>query len=523
MTHPWGLLRLCVVWALPIAICLALAPAAPARADAKSELRFQQGIAAYGAREFGAAREAFQSFLNRNPADPTALRYLGLISRAEDRDQEAIDFFRRALDLAPTDVLTYVALSESLLRAEQNVPAQEALTTALALAPTHARLHLYKGIAEYRLRNLTVAVGHFERAAALDPNMEREARYYTGLSHAILGNLYTAAQAFTEVSETSPAHPLGRSSRNLRDAMEPETPEQRWNVNATTGIEFDTNPKVVGETGKAESDFAASIGVRGLVDAYRGPGVTVRAGYDGFLLKYIESDEVDEQTHVARGVVLYDVRNARMSLRYDGSFTALEFGDPFRLMNVLEPSLSVRVGRLGITQGFYQLYRFDYFDEPNEEALDLDGWQHTLGVTQSFIPPEPFTQIRVGFEASLRDTDGAEFDHKGLSAHVGAAALLPWYDIEISGLYRFSHQRYSNESVFNKKGDRTERRLEDEVKRSENSHEITVNLNVPLWRRLSLDVAGAFAFSDSEIEFFRYDRQTAGTYLTWDLGGKPTP
>ncbi len=499
-------------------------------ADAKDELRFQQGIASYGAKEFGTAREAFQTFLSRNPEDATALRYLGLISRAEDNDDEAIDFFRRALELEPTDVVTYVALSETLLKASRNVPALEILKTALALAPTNPRLHLYRGIAEYRLRNLNVAVEHFERAAALDPNMEREARYYTGLTQAILGNLYTAAQAFNEVAQTSPAHPLGRSARNLREAMEPETPEQRWNVNATAGVEFDTNPLVIGDVGTAddenddpESDVAGTFGVRGLVDAYRGPGVTIRAGYDGFFTKHIDIDEIDEQTHIARGVLLYDLRNVRLAMRYDGAFTALEYDDPLRFSSIVEPSMSIRVGRLGITQAFYQLHHAEYFDNPGDADFDLDGFQHAIGATQTILPRHPWTHLRIGAQALFRDTDGDEFDSIGGSVDLGAGALLPWFDIELSGVYRFTYASFLNDSVFECDGTPFDAAVEDPCEREDFTHEISMNMNVPLWERLSLDVTGAFVYQDSNAEYSRYDRFIVGTYLTWDFGEKPKP
>lgn len=508
-----------VAASLLLVILFLIAATPQAGADAKSELRFQQGVAAFGAREFGAAREAFESFLAANPDDPTTLRYLGLISRHEDNDQVAVDHFNHALRLAPTDVLTYVALVETLLKAEQNVPAQEALKIALTLAPQHARLHLYRGIAEYRLRNLGEAIKHFERATALDPKLEREARYYTGLAQAILGNLYAAAQAFTEVAEGSPAHPLGRSARNLREAMEPGTPERRWTVSATTGFEFDTNPTVTPDFFNPDSDFVASFGVRGLVDVYRGGRITVRGGYDGFLLKHIDESTVDEQTHIAKAAVLYNYRNVRMSLRYDGSFTLLDFSDSFRSTHVVEPAVSVRLGRWGVTQAFYQIHRFDYYEDHLKSTLDLDGWQHSVGINQLFVPRGPFTHIRAGFLWIDRDTEGNEFRHSGPGANLGAGVLLPWYDIEVSALYRFSHLRFQNASVFPKSigGDQIG------VKRKENIHEITFNVNLPLWNRLSIDVAGAFIFRDSDVEVFRYDRQIVGTYLTWDFGRKARP
>jgi len=521
LTHPRGRAWQNVAIALPLIFTLCIAASSQAGADAKSELRFQQGVAVFGAREFGAAREAFEAYLTRNPDDPTTLRYLGLISRYEDKDREAVDYFTRALSLAPTDVLTWVALAETLLKAEQNVPAQSALKTALTLAPQHARLHLYMGIAEYRLRNLPEAIKELERAASLDSDVEREARYYIGLSQAILGNLYASAQAFTEVAESSPAHPLGRSARNLRAAMEPETPEQRWTVSATTGFEFDTNPSAAADILDPDSDFAGSFGVRGLYDVYRGSGFTVRGGYDGFLLKRVDEERVDEQTHVAKAAVFYDYRDVRLSLRYDGSFTLLDLTDKFRLMHVIEPAANLRVGRWGITQGFYQLHRFDYYIDSAEPELDLDGFQHSLGVNQIFIPREPFTHIRAGFLWTQRDTDGDEFAHQSFGVNLGAGVLMPWYDIEVSALYRFSHLRFENGSQFPKNGTPFESNDDVGVKRKEDVHELTFNVNVPLWSRLSMDVAGAFVFNDSDIEIFRYDRQIVGAYFTWDFGGKP--
>ena len=520
MSHPRGRVRLFVAAVLPLVLLLCIAHSPPAAADAKGELRFQQGVAAYGAREFGAAREAFESFLEGNPDDPTVLRYLGLISRHEDRDEEAIELFTRALQLAPTDVLTYMALGETQLKAQQNVPAQETLRVALTLAPQHARLHLYKGIAEYRLRYFPEAVRHFERATSLDPNLEREARYYAGLTQVVLGDLYASAQAFTEVAEGSPAHPLGRSARNLRIAMEPETPEQRWTVSATAGFEFDSNPTIQPKILEEDPDVAGSFGIRGLYDAYRGGGATVRVGYDGYLSKHADVDGIDQQTHVARALAQLDYRNVRTSLRYDGSFTLLDFTDSLRSLHTIVPSVAVRVGRFGVTQGYYRAQHGDYYESLTQPAFDIDGWRHTLGINQSFIPPDPMSHLRLGFGWTLLDTKGSEFAHSGFLAEIGAGVYLPWNDVEVSGLYRFRYLEFDNGSVCTSNGPCESSQSDRGTVPKSDVHEITINVNIPVWNRLSLDVAGAVFIVDNDIDQYRYNRQVVGTYLTWDFGGK---
>ena len=208
-----------------------------------------------------------------------------------------------------------------------------------------------------------------------------------------------------------------------------------------------------------------------------------------------------------------------MSLRYDASVTLLDLSDAFRSTHVIEPSLSLRTRRWGITQGFYQLQRFDYYYDL-DDAFDLDGWQHSAGVNQIMVLPEPFTHARGGFTWTTRDSKGSEFSFSSFGINVGTGVLLPWYDVEASALYRFSHLPFANASQFPKNGD-----IQDSpptgTKRRENLHEITFNLNLPLWKRLSLDVAGALIFNESNVETFQYDRQIVGAYFTWDFGSRP--
>ena len=303
--------------------------------------------------------------------------------------------------------------------------------------------------------------------------------------------------------------------------MEPTTPEQRWTVNATTGFEFDSNPFAAADAQNSDSDLAGSFGVRALYDFYRGEGFTVRGGYDGFLLKHVDEEQVDEQTHVAKAVVFYDYRNLRLSLRYDGSYTMLDLSDKFRLLNVIEPAANYRTRSWGITQAYYQMHRFDYFNDPANPELDLDGFQHSLGVNQIFIPREPFTHVRVGVLWTDRNTDGEEFDYMSYGASIGAGVLMPWYEIEVSALYRFSHFRFDHASQFQEDASPFDSDIGVGVKRREDVHEITFNVNVPIWSRLSMDVAGAIVFNDSSNENFRYDRQIVGAYFTWDFGDKP--
>ncbi len=507
----------CARWLL---VALLLCGGLPAWGADQEELLFHRGVAAYAEGDYAAARKAFEAVLGNDSTDAGARLYIGLIARQEGDLEAAIEAFRSSISLAPDDVAAHVVLTETLLTAGRNEEARAAAERGLALSRGHATLRLYAGIAEYRTGDPRAALGHLDRAAREDPSLRREARYYAGLAQAGLGNLYASASAFGDVEASSPGHPLGDSARALRDQMEPSTPDRIWFLSTTAGIELDSNPTARSDVFDPSSDVAGTFRLRGLVDAYRGGGFTLRAGYDGFLAGYASATNVNEQTHVAGALAIYDYKNTSFNLRYDYAITLLDFTKTLRSVHMIEPLVNLRVGRWGVTQGFYKYQRFDYSTSPavvKRPELERNGNLHAVGANHIFLLEEPFTYARIGVMYMSSDTKGSEFAFTGVEINAGGGLILPWYDISLSGLYRFARRSYENPSIFPATHTDPDPAPGQGVSRNENVHNISFNLSAPVWRRLTVALSGTLGFHSSQVDVLSYDRHILGSYLTWDF------
>jgi tetratricopeptide (TPR) repeat protein len=488
--------------------------AALATASVESELAFHQGVAAYGEGRLDEARARFERVVEEAPDDAAALQYLNLIALAQGRDQDAVDFASRAHAADPESRDIRLDLGIALLNTGQLDEAATHFDFLLAADSRDAEAHLYRGIIDYRQGDFQNAVGHFDAAEANDPALKLQTRYYVALSEASVGNNSASAGAFSDVIEQSPQHPLGRSARSLRDRIPEE--ERIWSVYATAGVEVDTNPTVLGDDTFANvdknEDVAGIFRAGGQVQAFEHESTRLNVGYDGYLSVYSDETDVSQQTHVGWTSASYDMNPVRFGVRYDFAYTALDLDDSFRLLHRLTPSISLRSEKWGITRFAYEFQYFDFDDDFSDnisgDAFDRSGPQHSIGLDQFFVLPEPFSFGQLGARATTFNSDGEEFDHQGFEIVAGGGVDLIW-DTELRLQYRFQYRDYDGETPVSP-GDPTsrEKAREDEV------HRLTVDLIIPILAYLDLSIAGSFTFNDSTVNFYEYDRQIVGTYLT---------
>jgi tetratricopeptide (TPR) repeat protein len=504
-----------VGWLLAL---LLLCHGAPAWGGGQSELFFNRGVAAYGEGDYAAAREAFGAVIERDPDDADAQLYLGLIARQEGDYDAAIEALRSAVALDPNDVAAQAVLTETLLAAGRNEDARVAAERGLALSPNDPSLQLYAGIAEYRAGDARAALTHLDEAGRLDPKLQPEASYYTGLAQVALGNLYASAAAFREVEASSPGHLLGNSARSLREQMAPSTPSRIWFLSATAGVQGDTNPTAASKVLDSSTDVAGTFRLRGLLDAYRGGGLTLRAGYDGFLAGYANEGVVDEQTHFVRGLATYDYKSTSFALRYDYGITLLDhFTEKFRSVQSVQPLVNVRVGRWGVTQGFYQYQYYHYYVPPVTPELDQDGSRNAAGVNQFFLLDGLFSHARIGVAYLNAITEGSEFDYNGVEINAGGGLVLPWRGATLSALYRYARLSYKNPSIFPEEVGTQPPAPGEGVTPYANVHNLSLDLSVPVWRQLTASLAANLNFRSSQVAVLEWDRQLFGAYLTWSL------
>ena len=123
---------------------------------------------------FADAIIADMSVIALNPGDPTAYRELGLNNLYLGRDQEAVDWFRRADSVAPGDRARWTwlqGLGRALMHLGQYEEAAEALRLAVHSNPHLSRNRAFLAAAEALVGNIDRAKLHLAKYTELDPGM----------------------------------------------------------------------------------------------------------------------------------------------------------------------------------------------------------------------------------------------------------------------------------------------------------------------------------------------------------------
>jgi tetratricopeptide (TPR) repeat protein len=507
--RPTGRLRLAIGLA---AWLLAL----PASAAVEGELAFHRGVAAYGDGKLDEARQSFEKVLAEDPEDREGLRYLALVLLAQGEAARALELQDRALTLDPADREVVFERGVTLLELGRPAEARATFHKVLAEDPDDAKAQFYAGVAAYRSSDLAAAIPHLERAAQLDRKLRVQARYYTGLVEAAVGDLSAAEGSFSAVAEQSPVSPFGKSAASISDQLRMRRPERPWALALTAGSEWDSNPTLDGGDAFYASGLQASTGNRnptyrgvftaeGSARLFSNERASVAAGYDGYWSLNHQEEQVDLQTHgawISGGTRLGPVR---VGMRYDYAYTFKDLTESFRQLHRATPTVSFREGSWGLTQPYYQLQyaNFENVDFPPNATFERDGKRHLFGMNQYFFLPAPVTYVTVGATGDVYNSDGTEWEYDGFETSLGAG-----YDFanafSFSWLWRFAHRDYRENSAFSP----FDQRVDD-------THWVSAELAKPIIEHWVAKIAGSFSFQDSNIPVYDHTRKVVGAYLTY--------
>jgi tetratricopeptide (TPR) repeat protein len=488
-------------WAIGVALAAAVA-GSPAAASVESELAFHRGVVAYGEGRYAEARADFEKVLAEDPRDTAAIHYLGLITLAQDDPGGAIAIFERGLGIEPDNKDLRFDLGTAQLEAGQLEAAAATLDQVIAAEPDRAKAHLFRGIADYRLGRYRESIERMDRAIALDPSLRLHARYYMGLAESVQGNFASAEGAFQEVEQQSPQHPLAKSAQSVRTRTRAARPARSWALSITAGAEWDSNPLLAGENIERHEDERAIARISAsyrLVDRER---VAVVAGYDGYVSFHDDRQQVDFLTQIGWLSSSYELDPVRFGLRYDYAYSWIDLSRSFRSLHRVTPSVSVREGRFGLTQLFYQYQTMDFQGRIFTNALDRDGEQYSLGVNQFILLPPPFRYVRIGGLWDRFEPQGDEFRYSGWEASTGLSASLP-FGVELTSLFEHIERDYRHHSVFENT------RREDSVER------VSFELLKPLTEHWDVSVNGTLTWNVSTVSVYDYKRFVAGGYVTY--------
>jgi predicted CXXCH cytochrome family protein len=124
-----------------------------------------------------------QLIIERVPAHPLALAWLGLARGGLGKNEEAVALLRRAVSLAPERTGLHVQLALALLRQGSEDDAIAELERATTLRPNLVAAYLELGRIRARRSEPALAVSSYQRALAIEP---ASTAAYVGLGRALL-------------------------------------------------------------------------------------------------------------------------------------------------------------------------------------------------------------------------------------------------------------------------------------------------------------------------------------------------
>ena len=115
------------------------------------------------------AEQAWQSLAQGNPQNAEAFAHLGLLEARQERYDEAIANYRKALALNPALPGLQMNLGLALFKAKDFKESIKPFTSELTKHPDDQRLTILLGMAHYGMGDYFVAIPYLKRAAERDP------------------------------------------------------------------------------------------------------------------------------------------------------------------------------------------------------------------------------------------------------------------------------------------------------------------------------------------------------------------
>jgi len=384
-----------------------LTPPGAAWASERSEVLFNEGLAAFLEGNYARAAERFREAAGADPKDATARLWLGMAEGREGSDRDA----------------------------------EAAFDEALAIDPNYADALLGRGIIRARRGERDAARNDWERAAEIGagtPVKSEALRRLTGPTLGVpeerswdlaagLGAEYDTNVVLFPNQGDSPLLPPPGNPRLFFQRMKKPPPDHMRDARMVYYVEGGYRLKAGDrwDLGTRHSFYAAT---------------------------QFRSEDVNVVDYAPSVYANFKADPWLVGLQYTYRLFGLG-GTTFLQSHEVEPSVTLREGTAGFSRLFYRYGRFSYRGAVNEadRRTDQDGDHHTVGLDQYVMLFDKRGYARLGAEFSRNLTQGTEFDASALKLSGDLLAPLPAdFFLRISGENTWGH--YDNESTFSRPG-----------------------------------------------------------------------
>ena len=141
-----------------------------------------------------------QRKLKENPNDKDALYHLADLYDRNAQYQEAINTYRKVLQIKPDSGYVYFKIGTAYDRLNQPSEAVAAFQSAIKYMPTYAVLYNNLGVAYGKLNKLNEEIGALKRAIQLRPKYS-SARYNLGMTYLKIANKKAALKEYEALKD----------------------------------------------------------------------------------------------------------------------------------------------------------------------------------------------------------------------------------------------------------------------------------------------------------------------------------
>jgi tetratricopeptide (TPR) repeat protein len=209
------------------ALCRKVIAAQPQNADALHLL----GVIAYQTRHYEPAVKLIGRAIAINGAAAQYHNNLGNALRALKRRSEAMQSYRRAVELDPSMATAHFALGLLEYDNADYAGAAKCFQAAIALAPNMAQAHTHLANSLFQMDRLEEAIDSYRRAIALDPN-DATAHSNLGLALQDLGSVDEGIECSQRAIALKPDFPAGHNHLGLalllKGDFEAGLPHHEW-------------------------------------------------------------------------------------------------------------------------------------------------------------------------------------------------------------------------------------------------------------------------------------------------------
>ncbi len=146
------------------------------------------------------ARELFEMMVDQNPGHVPALCKLGTVQLKLNEPMDAVESFRKAIELDANKPYAYQMLGYSYYMLNDVAAAEIHVKRAVDLAPDDAKNYVLLGQITFRLGDIQGAISHFKAAISVDP-VPSEPYYNLAVLSEKEGNLKEARKYYSQALE----------------------------------------------------------------------------------------------------------------------------------------------------------------------------------------------------------------------------------------------------------------------------------------------------------------------------------